>query len=435
MRNFAWQHPRDQIVETMARIYAHDMTTTSGGNLSIRDEKEGVWISPARVDKGRLRAEDVVRVSSGGEAEGLHPPSSEFPFHRAIYEARPDVGAIIHAHPGALVSFSMCGQVPDTRVFPETYALCGKPLLAPYALPGSQALGAKIASAFSDKTRPKCVVLENHGVVVAGKDMAEAFTAFEALEFAAATLLHAKKLGEPKVLESKEKPKGGGASVFRVLPEAEWDGRKVSNLERERRKEVCEFVRRAYDHRLVTSGWGSFSARVGEEAFVITPRHLDRANLWAEDLVYVEGGCFEKGRQPSRAVSLHEAVYRAHPEIGAIVNALPLHASAFSLSDERLDTKTIPESYVFLKEVNWFSFKEQGEKGEVAARKLSVSQPAAVLEHNGVLVAGRSVLDAFDRLEILESTAMAILRCQTLGPVSKMTEDMTRELEEAFGIV
>ncbi|MCH8474059.1 MAG: class II aldolase/adducin family protein [Opitutales bacterium] len=434
MRSFAWQHPRDQIVETMARIYAHDMTTTSGGNLSIRDEKEGIWISPARVDKGRLRAEDVVRVSSTGEAEGLHPPSSEFPFHRAIYEARPDVGAIIHAHPGALVSFSMCGQVPDTRVFPETYALCGKPLLAPYALPGSQALGEKIATAFSDEAMPKCVVLENHGVVVVGKDMVEAFTAFEALEFAAATLLHAKKLGEPRVLVGTEKM-AIGAGVFPMLPQAEFEGRAVSNLEKERRKHVCEFARRAYDHRLVTSGWGSFSARVGEKAFVITPRHLDRANLWAEDLVYVEEGCFEKERQPSRAVSLHEAVYRAHPEVGAIVNALPLHASAFSLSDERMDTKTIPESYVFLKEVGWLSFEEQVEEGGVVAKKVSVSQPAAIMEHNGVLVAGRSVLDAFDRLEILESTAMAILRCQTLGPVSKMTEVMTKELEEAFGIV
>ena len=61
-------HPRDEIVRAMERIYRYRMTTTSGGNLSIRDESGDVWITPARVDKGSLRREDVVRVRSDGGA-------------------------------------------------------------------------------------------------------------------------------------------------------------------------------------------------------------------------------------------------------------------------------------------------------------------------------------------------------------------------------
>ncbi len=96
--SFALLHPRDQIVATMDRIYAHDMTTTSGGNISVKDENGDVWITPARVDKGSLRRQDVVRIRPDGSKDGIHPPSSEFPFHLAIYEARPDVKAVIHAH-------------------------------------------------------------------------------------------------------------------------------------------------------------------------------------------------------------------------------------------------------------------------------------------------------------------------------------------------
>src|SRR5262249_146680 len=106
-------HPRDAIMRTMERIYRYRMTTTSWGNPSIREDDGAIWIPPARLDKGSLRRDDIVRVDRDGSVEGLHRPSSEFPFHKAIYEARPDVGGIVHAHPVALVAFSICRTVPD----------------------------------------------------------------------------------------------------------------------------------------------------------------------------------------------------------------------------------------------------------------------------------------------------------------------------------
>src|SRR3978361_1527490 len=100
-------HPRQEIVETIERIYRYRMTTTSGGNISVRDENGDIWITPARVDKGSLRREDVVCGGAGGRVEGLPPPSSEFPFHLGIYRQRPEVRAVVHAHPVALVAFSI----------------------------------------------------------------------------------------------------------------------------------------------------------------------------------------------------------------------------------------------------------------------------------------------------------------------------------------
>src|SRR5918912_1068103 len=119
-------HPRDQLLRTMDRIYRYRMTTTSGGNLSIRDTNGDLWITPARVDKGGLRRDDIVCVHPDGTSEGLHPPSSEFPFHQAIYRARPDLGAIVHAHPVALVAFSIIGEVPNTRLFHQARHVCGE---------------------------------------------------------------------------------------------------------------------------------------------------------------------------------------------------------------------------------------------------------------------------------------------------------------------
>src|SRR4051812_45598293 len=69
-------HPRDAIMSAMERIYRYRMTTTSGGNLSILDDDGDLWITPARVDKGRLRRDDIVHVRPDGRAEEPHPPSS-----------------------------------------------------------------------------------------------------------------------------------------------------------------------------------------------------------------------------------------------------------------------------------------------------------------------------------------------------------------------
>lgn len=427
--SFALLHPRDQIVATMDRIYAHDMTTTSGGNISVKDENGDVWITPARVDKGSLRRQDVVRIRPDGSKDGIHPPSSEFPFHLAIYEARPDVKAVVHAHPGALVSFSMCGKVPDTRVFPESFDLCGEVAFAPYALPGSKKLGERIAEQFAKDAKPTCVVLENHGVVVAGEDLGAAFRRFETLEFTAQALVHANQLGSVKYLDAAKLEKAHEPQHQAL---EEYDPFRPTSVGKEARKDIVDFVHRAYAHRLMNSGWGSFSARVDEDAFIITPQHVDRRELDLADLVVIRDGRRAAGQYPSRVARLHRAIYQAHPEVNAIVNALPVHGAAFSASDFPLDTRTIPESYLFLKDVPKIAFDDVYGDGEAVASVLSVKNPVALLENNGVMVAGRTALDAFDRLEVLESTAAAIIRSRALGTIKPMPDSVIEELLAAF---
>lgn len=94
--NFNLLHPADQLIMIMQRIYGYGMTTTSGGNLSILDDNGDIWITPGGVDKGSLTRSDIIRVKADGTVVGDHNPSSEFPFHKLVYQSRPDILSLIH---------------------------------------------------------------------------------------------------------------------------------------------------------------------------------------------------------------------------------------------------------------------------------------------------------------------------------------------------
>ena len=421
-------HPRDEILQTISRIYGYRMTTTSGGNLSIRDEAGDIWITPARVDKGNLTRNDIVCVKAGGEVEGLHPPSSEFPFHKAIYEARPDVRAIVHAHPVALVAFSICGALPNTRLFHQTHSVVGRVGFAPYACPGSKQLGSNIAATFAEGC--DSVILENHGVVVGGASLADAFQRFEAFEFAGKTLIKAQQLGEVRYLNDAQLQLAADRSVMLN----QFEPATATPRERELRRELCMFLRRGCRQRLLISTEGSFSARVTENSFLITPTQQDREQLQANDLVLVIDGQRETGKKASRAVEAHRAIYQQHAGVQAIVFAHPVNATAFSVTSAAFDTRTIPESYVFLRDVGRVPYGVQYQNDGKIAQYISPASPAAILENDGVLVTGTSVLDAFDRLEVLESTSEAVINAQAIGEVSAMSDAVIDELRAAFNL-
>lgn len=427
-------HPRDEIMQTMDRIYRYRMTTTSGGNLSIRDAAGDIWISPARVDKGNLTRRDIVCVRTDGQVDGPHPPSSELPFHQAIYGVRPDIQAIVHAHPVALVAFSICRQTPNTRLFHQAHSVCGQTGFAPYACPGSQQLGANIAAAFADGC--DSVILENHGVVVGGDCLARAFERFEAFEFAGKTILKASKLGTIRYLADEPLEQAASRSVdFEsfVPPDT------ASAEECELRRQLCDFLRRGCRQRLLISTEGSFSARLPAtsqlaEPFLITPTQRDRERLQIDDFVLIDGNRREAGKLASRAAKAHQAIYRQHPDIQAIVLAHPVNATAFSVTDSQLDVRTIPESYVFLRDVQRVPYGVQYRDDGEIANFVSAATPAAILENDGVMVTGRSILDVFDRLEVLESTAEAVINARALGALSTMPSAAIDELRSAFNL-
>ncbi|MFO0910772.1 MAG: class II aldolase/adducin family protein [Isosphaeraceae bacterium] len=207
----------------------------------------------------------------------------------------------------------------------------------------------------------------------------------------------------------------------------------ISSHEKELRRQLCEFVRRAYQQRLMISTQGAFSARLDADSFLITPHRVDRSAVDLDDIVLVRRDAAEVGKIPSSAIANHRSVYDAHPEVAAVVNAYPVNATAFSVSEAALDTRTIPESYIFLREVGRAPFGARfGATGSAALT--TPRRPAVILENDGVQVCGTSVLDAFDRLEVLESTCEAMINSRPLGPMVPMSDAAIDELCRAFGL-
>ena len=357
---------------------------------------------------------------------GAHPPSSELPFHKAIYRTREDICGIVHAHPVALVAFSLVHRVPDTRLFHQARHVCGEAGFADYELPGSAALGHGVAGIFG--VGFDCVLLENHGAVTGGATLQEAFRRFETLEFTAKTVIKASILGDVRYLTRGEIELAGQHTP--EMPEFAHDP--SSKHEQALRAKLSEFVRRAYRQRLFISTQGSFSARLDGGRFLITPYQEDRGTLGGHQLVMISGGQAEAGATPSRAARIHDAIYRRHPQIGAIINAYPVNGTAFSVTGAVLDSRTIPESYIVIRQVGRVPYGLQFEDAQALSEEVSPRRPAVLLENDGVMVTGADVLEAFDRLEVLESTAEAIINCRAIGSLTPMPEAVTRELERVF---
>lgn len=418
--------PAEQLVSIMERIYSGGMTTTSGGNLSILDARGDLWITPAGVDKGALKPTDMMCVHPDGATVGPHKPSSEYPFHRAIYAQRPDFRAVVHAHPPALVAFSLARQIPDTRLLAQTRALCGEVGYAPYRLTGSQALGAIIAATFAQGYN--VVLLENHGVVVGGESLLQAFHRFETLDFCARTLIKARALGAAQPLDDEQialaQQRGEEFPAFEPTP--------PTDRERALREELVALARRAYAQRLLTGASGSVSARVDEGAFLITPEGADRLWLAGDDLALIRGGQCERGKAPDRAARLHRAIYAAHPDIGAICEAQPPAVMAFGVTGQPLDTRLIPESYIMLRDIPLLPYGVQFGDGQAVAARLSKQTPAVLIQNAAFLAAGATLLQAFDRLEVAEFSAQAVLHTRAIGQLIPIGPAEIRELETAF---
>jgi len=427
---YEYMHPRDELALTLERIYNYKMTTTSGGNLSILDDNGDIWITPARVDKGELTANDIVCVRKDGSVDGLHPPSSEFPFHKAIYEARPDIRSVVHAHPMALVAFSCAHKVPETRAFPTAWNSNGMVGFAPYGVPGSDDLGAKIAAEF--RKGYDSVILENHGVCCGGQNLQDAFGRFESLEVCAKALIKASMIGEPKFL-SEEQIQLQQKSYYK-LEAFEYNTDMMSIREKELRCVLARFVRRGYRQRLLSGSSGTFSARIDADSFLITPYPLDRFTIEPEDLVMIRKGKKQIGKKPSRALHAHRALYDANPEIQCIINAQPVNALAFSIVNKKVDTYTIPESFVFVGDVSLLPFEAAFNDFDMLTKSLNLKTPAAVLENNGVMVVGKDILSAFDKIEVIECSAEAIIDSQPIGGHIAMSQEIIDELCEAFNL-
>lgn len=418
--------PKQQISQTLSLIYANGMTTTSGGNISIKDEDGNIWITPAGIDKGNLSERDIVCVKPDGSTDGIHAPSSELPFHQAIYEQRPDLRAIIHAHPPALVSFSIVRKIPDTHVIPQAKQVCGPVGYASYKLPGSEELGQSIAHEFGKGYN--ALIMENHGTVVGETNLNRAFQCFETLEFCARTIIKAHQIGTANYLKDEQIQRYQHHE--HLLPEMEDVSHPAD--EREIRSQICAFINRACRQQLMISTYGTVSVRWRGNDFLITPTDADRRNLEPEDIVQIKNAQREPGKEPSRSVRLHHEIYKKHPHISSIIITQSPNATAFCVSGQNFDTHTIPESYVLLKDIPLVPYGSQFKGQKVIPETLSEETPIVLLENDSILVTGKSLLETFDRLEVAEFSARSLINSVPIGDMVPIDDDEIEQLRRKF---
>lgn len=426
---FDMLHPADQLCMIMDRIYSYGMTTTSGGNLSIKDDNGDIWITPSGVDKGSLTRQDIILVKPDGSIHGIHKPSVELPFHRYIYKIRPDLKAIVHAHPPTMVAFSLARKVPNIRLVPNASLVCGNVAMAPYDVPGSEQLGEKIAVKFAEGYNT--VIMENHGVVCGAQDLFRAFMAFETLDYCGRIEINANKVGTPRSLTPEQISMDGSKAhpaLDAYIPHS------VSSEERAGRRDMCKLIHRAYDQRLFKSTQGTYSMRLSDGSFLITPYMKDRKYIEPDDLVRIKNGMCEANKIPSRSALLHQKVYELHPEINSLIIAHPPAIMAFAVTGAEFDSRLIPESYIMLRDIKRLPFAASTLDVEGTAAGFSAKTPVQIVDNQCVIVSGTSLLNAFDRLEVLEYSAASIIAARDIGPVSMITSEEVEAIEIAFNL-
>ena len=422
-------HPADQLVMLMGRIYRYGMTTTSGGNLSVLDSNGDLWITPSGIDKSCLTRADICQVKPDGTVIGPHKPSVELPFHKSIYEARPDLRGIVHAHPPTLVAFSLARKLPNMRLVPNASLVCGNIAMAKYDVPGSQQLGKNIADEFAKGYNT--VLLENHGIVCGSTDIFNAFMSFETLDFCGRLEIDANKLGTPRCLTDEQIQ----LDSAKTLPKLDaFISRNVTSEERAARRDMCVMIHRAYDQRLFTSTQGTFSQRLTDGSFLITPYQKDRRYLDVEDIVRIKEGMCESGKTPSRSAMLHKRIYETHPEINSIIIAHPPAIMAFAVTEVDFDSRTIPECYIMLRDVIRLPYAATVLDIEGSCAAFSESTPVAVIDNKCVIVTGSSLLSTFDRLEVLEYSASAVIAARDIGELVMISEPEVQALKSAFNL-
>jgi L-fuculose-phosphate aldolase len=201
MRKTEEQHRQD-ILDVGKLMYQKGWVAANDGNLSVRIDDRQILCTCTGVSKGMMTPADLIVCDlEGTKISGARECTTELGMHLVIYKMRPDVSAIVHAHPPVATGFAVAGRPLNLALLPEVIISLGCVPLAEYGLPGTPAL--------SDGLRPyipsyDAILLANHGSVCYGEDLYKAFFKMETVEHFALITLVAELAGGPKILPRHE---------------------------------------------------------------------------------------------------------------------------------------------------------------------------------------------------------------------------------------
>ena len=195
------QQHRDEIVRFGKMLHQTGLVAATDGNLSVRLENGNVLSTPTLMSKGLMEASDLVMVDPrGNKVNGSRGVSSEIAVHLLIYRLRPDVGAVVHAHPPTATGYAAAGIALDRALCSEIIVTLGSVPLANYETPGTQELAEALAPLVAEHD---AILMANHGVVTCGADLLTAYMNMETVEHFAKIALVTHLLGKQQPLSDQ----------------------------------------------------------------------------------------------------------------------------------------------------------------------------------------------------------------------------------------
>ncbi len=198
------QESRELLCEIGRRIYQRGMVAANDGNFSVRLSEQEILCTPTGVSKGYMEPSCICKIDMQGKvlmaSEGFKP-SSEMKMHLRVYEERPDVKAIVHAHPPYATTFAIARMPLDRPIVSEALITLGPVPVTDYATPSTKEVPEAVAVYARDFD---AMLLANHGALTYGKDLMDAYFKMESLEYTAALTFRSMQLGKAVELSEAE---------------------------------------------------------------------------------------------------------------------------------------------------------------------------------------------------------------------------------------
>ena len=201
---------RAEICEVGRRVYARGYVASNDGNISARLDDRHLLATPKSVSKGFMTPDMmVVTDMQGQKVAGHRDASTELKMHLAVYETRPDINAVVHAHPPLSTGFAVAGVPLNKSSLAEIIFSLGSVPIAEYATPSTQELPDAVKKYI---TAHDGLLLANHGALTAGQDLMNAYFKMETMEHFAQITLVARQLGRENLASPVQAPGAGAAS-------------------------------------------------------------------------------------------------------------------------------------------------------------------------------------------------------------------------------
>lgn len=201
------------------------------------------------------------------------------------------------------------------------------------------------------------------------------------------------------------------------------------------RKEVAYFMKRLYKHGLTTTSGGNISFRVSEDIVLITPSATDKGRMnWTEiGILTTHGENLTPNLVPSMETAMHLAIYERRKDVKSIVHAHPVFASLFTAIKTRINTSLTAEARAILGDPVFVRYEVMGSSAlaEIASENILKSD-ILLLENHGILTTGTNLLQAFDRIEVLENAAKMTFLSEIIGGKKPLDKARILELERLF---